>query len=109
MLLYFYMFLPNEGRVVRETAEVKRTEKTYTSMKKGDLPFLYKRRLLKTELPSVTSSYPGFACVLDQDNPDTVKRLFRDYLTLRYDQTAKRARQCRDQLEALEDAQWEKL
>lgn len=107
MLLYFYCFIPKKGEVQMKTAEVTETEKTYKSATNECFPFMYKRKLLKTELRTVAGDYySGFTCILDVADPAAAETLFCEYLNQRYARAEEQVKQWGSYLKSLEGAQW---
>lgn len=107
MLLYFYRFNPQKGEVQMKSAEVTETEKTYKSATNECFPFMYKRKLLKTELHTVTGDYySGFTCILDAADSTAAKTIFCEDLNQRYDRAEEQVKQWGGCLKSLEGAQW---
>lgn len=82
--LYFYEWDGKEHTLKDATAEVNETEKTYVLPKdtvKESLPFLYKSKLLKSELNSVISWYTSrFVCVMEAPDPAKAREIIGRYL-----------------------------
>lgn len=106
MRLYFYQLDTNRGTVCMKSAEVVETEKTYTSAAGGYFPFMYKRRLLKTELRIVTTGYLTYTCVLDKADPAEAKAVFREYLNSGRHRAEAEVKRWDGYLKSLEGAKW---
>lgn len=106
MQLYFYQFDTDRGTVCMKSADVVETEKTYTLTTRAYFPFMYKRKLLKTELRTVTKGYLTYICVLDKADPAAAKAVFSEYLNYERNRAEAEVKRCDDRLKSLEGAEW---
>ena len=84
MKLYFYRYVNSKQAIIERAAEVKETEKTYKAMPDArTFPFMYKSKMLKTDLNKCESFISDMICVLDHADTDAARKIFLEYATRR--------------------------
>lgn len=84
--LYIYHYNIND-KCIEETIEtVKETEKQYSIMDNtGSIPFLYKSKLLKTEIGTIANAIGGYTCVLLEQDGLKARQIFLNYVKTQYE------------------------
>lgn len=84
MKLYFYRYSNSRQTIIECAAEVKETEKTYKAMPDArTFPFMYKRKMLKTDLNKCENFISDMICVLDHADTNAARKIFLEYATRR--------------------------
>ena len=84
MKLYFYRYSNSRQTIIECAAEVKETEKMYKAMPDArTFPFMYKGKMLKTDLNKCESFISDMICVLDHADAEAARKIFLEYATRR--------------------------
>lgn len=82
MKLHFYHYDSKKQMITTRAADVQETEKMYKALPDaGRFPFMWKGKILKTDLNKCECFVSDMICVLDHADADAARAIFQEYAT----------------------------